>query len=56
MNHLIAHLEIGKLLTKVHDPVFILATGANTQLIAYESPASVLSENASACTRLAYVL
>jgi universal protein Kae1 len=37
VNHLIAHLEIGKLLTKAKDPVFILATGANTQIIAYES-------------------
>jgi len=37
VNHLIGHLEIGKLLTKARDPVFILATGANTQIIAYES-------------------
>jgi len=37
VNHLIAHLEIGKLLTKAKDPVFILATGANTQVIAYEA-------------------
>ena len=37
VNHLIGHLEIGKLLTKAKDPVFILATGANTQIIAYES-------------------
>ncbi|MBI4158839.1 tRNA (adenosine(37)-N6)-threonylcarbamoyltransferase complex transferase subunit TsaD [Candidatus Woesearchaeota archaeon] len=36
VNHLIAHLEIGKVLTKVKDPVFILATGANTQIIAFE--------------------
>lgn len=36
VNHLIAHLEIGKLLTKAKDPVFILATGANTQIIAFE--------------------
>lgn len=36
INHLIAHLEIGKLMTKVKDPVFILATGANTQIIAFE--------------------
>ena len=36
VNHLIGHLEIGKLLTKAKDPVFILATGANTQIIAYE--------------------
>ena len=37
VNHLIAHLEIGKLLTHTKDPVFILATGANTQIIAFES-------------------
>jgi len=36
INHLIAHLEIGKLMCKVKDPVFILATGANTQIIAFE--------------------
>src|SRR3989338_3205255 len=36
VNHLISHLEIGKLLTKSKDPVFILATGANTQIIAFE--------------------
>ena len=36
INHLIAHLEIGKLFSKAKDPVFILATGANTQIIAFE--------------------
>ncbi len=36
VNHLIAHLEIGKLLTKAKNPVFILATGANTQIISLE--------------------
>ncbi|HLC73615.1 MAG TPA: KEOPS complex N(6)-L-threonylcarbamoyladenine synthase Kae1 [Candidatus Nanoarchaeia archaeon] len=36
VNHLVAHLEIGKILTKLKDPVFILATGANTQIIAFE--------------------
>ncbi len=36
VNHLISHLEIGKLLTEAKDPVFILATGANTQIIAFE--------------------
>ncbi len=36
VNHLIGHLEIGKLFSKAKDPVFILATGANTQIIAYE--------------------
>ncbi|MBU0461851.1 MAG: bifunctional N(6)-L-threonylcarbamoyladenine synthase/serine/threonine protein kinase [Nanoarchaeota archaeon] len=36
VNHCIAHLEIGKLLTKAKDPVFLYASGANTQIIAYE--------------------
>src|SRR3989344_5698837 len=36
VNHLLSHIEIGKLLTNAHDPVSILATGANTQIISYE--------------------
>ncbi|MBI2105948.1 tRNA (adenosine(37)-N6)-threonylcarbamoyltransferase complex transferase subunit TsaD [Candidatus Woesearchaeota archaeon] len=36
VSHLIAHLEIGKLMCKAKDPVYILATGANTQIIAFE--------------------
>ena len=36
VNHCIAHLEIGKLLTKAKDPVLLYASGANTQIIAYE--------------------
>ncbi|MFC1752740.1 bifunctional N(6)-L-threonylcarbamoyladenine synthase/serine/threonine protein kinase [Thermoproteota archaeon] len=36
VNHCIAHLEIGKLLTEAKDPVFMYASGANTQIIAYE--------------------
>ncbi|MDD5253969.1 MAG: bifunctional N(6)-L-threonylcarbamoyladenine synthase/serine/threonine protein kinase [Candidatus Nanoarchaeia archaeon] len=36
-NHICAHLEIGKLLTKTKDPVFVFVSGANTQIIAYES-------------------
>ncbi len=36
VNHLVAHLEIGKLLTKAKDPVFVFVSGANTQIIAYE--------------------
>ena len=35
-NHCIAHLEIGKLLTKAEDPVLLYASGANTQVIAFE--------------------
>jgi len=36
INHCIAHLEIGKLLTKAKDPVLLYASGANTQIIAFE--------------------
>jgi len=35
VNHCIAHLEIGRLLTKAKDPVLLYASGANTQIIAY---------------------
>jgi N6-L-threonylcarbamoyladenine synthase len=37
VNHCIAHLEIGRLLTKAKDPVLLYASGANTQIIAYEA-------------------
>ncbi|MCH8003626.1 MAG: bifunctional N(6)-L-threonylcarbamoyladenine synthase/serine/threonine protein kinase [Nanoarchaeota archaeon] len=37
VNHCCAHLEIGKLLTKSKDPVLLYASGANTQIIAYEA-------------------
>jgi N6-L-threonylcarbamoyladenine synthase len=37
VNHCIAHLEIGKLLTKAKDPVLLYASGANTQVIAFEN-------------------
>ncbi len=36
VNHCIAHLEIGKLMTKAKNPVLLYASGANTQVIAYE--------------------
>ncbi|RMF05143.1 tRNA (adenosine(37)-N6)-threonylcarbamoyltransferase complex transferase subunit TsaD [Candidatus Woesearchaeota archaeon] len=36
VNHCIAHLEIGRLLTDSTDPVLLYASGANTQIIAYE--------------------
>ena len=36
VNHCIAHLEIGKLLTDAKDPVLLYASGANAQVIAYE--------------------
>jgi len=36
VNHCIAHLEIGSLLSKAKDPVLLYASGANTQIIAYD--------------------
>lgn len=36
VNHCIAHLEIGRLLTDAKDPVLLYVSGANTQIIAYE--------------------
>lgn len=37
VNHCIAHLEIGRLLTAAKDPVLLYVSGANTQVIAYEA-------------------
>jgi N6-L-threonylcarbamoyladenine synthase len=37
VNHCIAHLEIGKAVTKATDPVLLYCSGANTQIIAYEA-------------------
>ena len=37
VNHCIAHLEIGRLLTKAKDPILLYTSGANTQIIAYEA-------------------
>lgn len=36
VNHCIAHLEIGRAVTKAKDPVLLYVSGANTQVIAYE--------------------
>jgi len=36
VNHCIAHLEIGNATTGAKDPVMLYASGANTQVIAYE--------------------
>ncbi len=36
VNHCVAHLEIGNLLTDAKDPVLLYASGANTQVIAFE--------------------
>ncbi len=37
VNHCIAHIEIGKLLTKVRDPVILYISGGNTQIISFSS-------------------
>jgi N6-L-threonylcarbamoyladenine synthase len=37
VNHCIAHLEIGRVQTDAKDPVLLYASGANTQIIAYEA-------------------
>ena len=34
VNHCVGHLEIGKLMTKTKDPVFVYLSGGNTQVIA----------------------
>lgn len=36
VNHCIAHLSIGEMITGAKDPVLLYASGANTQIIAYE--------------------
>jgi len=36
VNHCIAHLEIGRMLFKAKDPILLYASGANTQIIAYQ--------------------
>lgn len=36
VNHCIAHLEIGRVLTKAKNPVLLYVSGANTQVIAYD--------------------
>ncbi len=35
VNHCVAHLEIGRLLTPAKDPILLYTSGANTQVIAY---------------------
>ena len=37
VNHCVAHLEIGNMVTDCKDPVLLYASGANTQVIAYEA-------------------
>lgn len=35
VNHCVAHIEIGKLMTRCKDPVIVYCSGGNTQIIAY---------------------
>lgn len=37
VNHCIAHIEIGRMLTKSKDPIIIYVSGGNTQIIGYAS-------------------
>ena len=37
VNHCIAHLEIGRIMTDAKDPVLLYVSGANTQIIAYDA-------------------
>lgn len=37
VNHCVAHLEIGKLMTGAKEPILLYASGANTQVIGYEA-------------------
>ncbi len=37
VNHPLAHIEIGKILSSAHDPVVLYVSGGNTQIIAFES-------------------
>ena len=37
VNHCIAHLEIGRILLNAKDPILVYASGANTQIIAYDA-------------------
>ncbi|MEM2121629.1 MAG: KEOPS complex N(6)-L-threonylcarbamoyladenine synthase Kae1 [Candidatus Woesearchaeota archaeon] len=37
VNHCIAHLEVGSLISKAKNPLLLYASGANTQVIAYEA-------------------
>jgi len=35
VNHAVAHLEIGKIMTNTKDPIFVYLSGGNTQIIAF---------------------
>lgn len=36
VNHLVAHIEIGKLMSKTRDPLILILSGGTTQLLGYE--------------------
>lgn len=36
VNHICAHLEVGRMITGTKDPVFVFVSGANSQIIAHE--------------------
>ena len=35
VNHCIAHIEMGRLVTKMQNPIVLYVSGCNTQVIAY---------------------
>ena len=37
VNHCVAHLEVGRILLGAEDPILVYASGANTQIIAYDT-------------------
>jgi len=37
VNHCVAHIEMGRVATKCHDPVVLYVSGGNTQVIAYSN-------------------
>jgi universal protein Kae1 len=37
VNHCVAHIEIGKAMTEAKDPITVYASGANTQIVGFES-------------------
>ena len=37
VNHSVAHLEVGRVLGRMNDPILLYASGANTQIIALEA-------------------
>ena len=44
VNHCIAHIEMGRLVTKAKDPIVLYVSGGNTQIIAYSLKRCCLSD------------